>query len=64
MYLIGLAKWWVFEAPFATIPIATAHLMGGDVEAETQGQEGESESDNVAFVVSLLEKLGESSSPS
>jgi hypothetical protein len=24
MYLIGLAKAWVFEAPFATIPISVA----------------------------------------
>lgn len=26
MYLIGLAKWWVFTAPFHNIPIATDHL--------------------------------------
>jgi molybdopterin/thiamine biosynthesis adenylyltransferase len=64
MYLIGLAKWWVFEAPFATIPIATAHLMQGEAEAEKQEEAAAGASDNVAFVVSLLEKLSENASPS
>jgi hypothetical protein len=64
MYLIGLAKWWVFEAPFATIPIATGHLMQGEAEVEKQDEAKEGEGDNVAFVISLLEKLSASSSPS
>ena len=66
LYLIGLAKWWVFEAPFATIPIATSHLMQGESEEkEKQGEaEEEGEHNNVAFIVSLLEKLRETSSPS
>ena len=28
MYLVGLARSWVFEAPFHTIPIETEHLVG------------------------------------
>lgn len=35
MYLIGLEQAWVFEAPFSTIPIATAHLL--DVAVRQEG---------------------------
>jgi molybdopterin/thiamine biosynthesis adenylyltransferase len=34
MYLIGLEQAWVFEAPFSTIPIATAHLLDAAVKQE------------------------------
>jgi len=65
MYLVGLAKWWVFEAPFATIPIATSHLLKEDGTEGKQGDAGDGgQNDNVAFIVSLLEKRGETSSPS
>jgi molybdopterin/thiamine biosynthesis adenylyltransferase len=64
MYLIGLAKWWVFEAPFATIPIATSYLKQEESAAEQNAAEGGDENDNVAFIVSLLEKRGGTSSPS
>lgn len=56
MYLIGLAKWWVFEAPFATIPLATDHLLLRDETAE-QTEIEDAAADNVEFVVSLLEKV-------
>src|SRR5260370_1033772 len=34
MYLIGLEQAWGFEAPFSTIPIATAHLLDAIVRQE------------------------------
>jgi len=64
MYLIGLAKWWVFEAPFATIPIATHHLMGEVVASPLTASDSAEKDDNGAFIVSLLEKRSEASSPS
>lgn len=51
IYLIGLAKDWVFEGPFATIPIATDHIKEKEVPNEPQDV-GEA----VVFVASLLEK--------
>lgn len=55
MYLIGLAQAWVFEAPFATIPIATNHLLRGD--SETENSDSVTDGDNAEFIVSLIKKL-------
>lgn len=60
MYLIGLAQAWVFEAPFATIPIATAHLLRGD--SETEKNDAETDGDNAEFIVSLIKKLNAANS--
>ena len=55
MYLIGLDKAWIFEAPFATIPLATAHLL----ERKRAAEESDtvSDGDNAEFIVSLIKKL-------
>lgn len=50
MYLIGLAKWWVFNAPFSTIPIETDSFL----RSEESGKVWENEQDNVQFIKSLL----------
>lgn len=55
MYLIGLAKAWVFEAPFAAIPIATNHLL--QKKTETTEEESASVADHREFLISLLSKL-------
>jgi molybdopterin/thiamine biosynthesis adenylyltransferase len=54
LYLIGLTKAWVFEAPFSTLPIATATYQESLEEADRTTELGQ---DNVAFLGSLLEKL-------
>lgn len=51
MYLIGLAEWWVFAAPFHTIPIATDHFRRHDVTAKTGGP---ALADSIEFVSQLL----------
>jgi hypothetical protein len=56
MYLIGLDKAWVFEAPFATIPIATAHLLRSEPETAEETDAGR-DGDNAEFIVSLIKKL-------
>jgi hypothetical protein len=51
MYLVGLAKAWVFEAPFATLLIAT------DSFREDKGEQSEAEAfgcDNLEFLVCPL----------
>lgn len=53
MYLIGLAKWWVFEAPFHTIPIATDSFC--QTETKTQGPPEET-ANNLEFITELLKK--------
>jgi molybdopterin/thiamine biosynthesis adenylyltransferase len=55
MYLMGLAKAWVFEAPFATIPISTASLPAARPQAINAAELGP---DNAAFLLSLFEKSG------
>lgn len=55
MYLIGLDKAWVFEAPFATIPLATAHLLKRKPAAEES--DTAPDGDNAEFIVSLIKKL-------
>jgi molybdopterin/thiamine biosynthesis adenylyltransferase len=53
MYLIGLARSWVFEAPFHTIPIETDHLLR---EQSNDPIPSDVLSDNLAFLTDLLEK--------
>ena len=53
MYLIGLAEAWIFEAPFATVPIATGSFHENEPQehhAKTFG------ADNLAFLGELLKK--------
>lgn len=53
MYLVGLNQAWVFEAPFATIPISAQPLSS---EASTQtGKEAEL-ADNLKFISELVTK--------
>lgn len=56
MYLIGLTQAWIFEAPFATIPIATAHLLRHESEP-VQNADAASANDNFKFIESILVKL-------
>lgn len=56
MYLIGLEKAWVFEAPFATIPIATAHLLRSEPETAEETDTAR-DGDNAEFIDSLIKKL-------
>lgn len=56
MYLIGLTKAWIFEAPFATIPIATAHLLSRESDA-AQNTDSAPDAENVEFIKSILKKL-------
>jgi molybdopterin/thiamine biosynthesis adenylyltransferase len=51
MYLIGLAKGWVFEAPFATIPIS---MLSKNVSGWKSGTDSEFKADNVEFILGLL----------
>lgn len=53
MYLIGLAKGWVFEAPFATIPIS---MESYSVEGWGNGEKQELGSEDIQFLRGLLEK--------
>jgi hypothetical protein len=55
MYLIGLLKAWVFEAPFATIPISTE----GVPVTETEGMASDMTPDTIAFLRDLLDKTSE-----
>jgi molybdopterin/thiamine biosynthesis adenylyltransferase len=59
MYLIGLARSWVFEAPFYTIPIATDHLLKKSKPFSTSP---ELLSDNIAFLSELLQKKSDADS--
>lgn len=51
MYLIGLANWWVFDAPFHTIPIATDDFFRSEPES---AKVWENEKDNIQFIKTLL----------
>jgi hypothetical protein len=53
MYLIGLTKAWVFDAPFATIPISMESFSTAGWEPEKTSVYSQ---DNVQFIVGLLEK--------
>jgi hypothetical protein len=60
MYLIGLAKEWVFEAPFSTIPISMEHV---DSTGWTTDQHQDFDSDGAEFLLSLLEKQQNATAP-
>jgi len=53
MYLIGLAKGWVFEAPFATIPISMESYA---VEGWGNGEKQAIGPEDIQFLRDLLEK--------
>lgn len=53
MYLTGLQKAWIFEAPFSTVPIDTS--FHGKLEPQALDAQ-EFGADNLAFVGELLEK--------
>jgi len=53
MYLIGLTKAWVFDAPFATIPISMESFSTAGWEPEKTTEYSQ---DNVQFIVGLIEK--------
>jgi sulfur-carrier protein adenylyltransferase/sulfurtransferase len=55
MYLVGLAKGWVFDAPFTTIPLATDHFIGNEKKADHADQDAIDDGDKL--IVSLVEKL-------
>ncbi|MBI4640002.1 MAG: ThiF family adenylyltransferase [Candidatus Tectomicrobia bacterium] len=53
MYLIGLARSWIFKAPFDTIPIATDHLLQ---KQSSDPLTDEGLSNNVEFLTNLIKK--------
>jgi molybdopterin/thiamine biosynthesis adenylyltransferase len=53
MYLIGLAKGWVFEAPFATIPIS---MESYSVTGWNDGSKTELMPEETEFLIGLLQK--------
>jgi hypothetical protein len=53
MYLIGLEKAWVFDAPFDTRPISTSFLPVRATETLDSGQLG---AENLEFLAELLQK--------
>lgn len=62
VYLIGLLKAWVFDAPFSTIPISTASLS---IATPQQGNTDDIDDEIYSFLCELFEKKkNESSSAS
>jgi sulfur-carrier protein adenylyltransferase/sulfurtransferase len=59
MYLIGLARWWVFTNPFHTIPIATDGFRRQDTEEEKLPEDN---SKSVEFIAELLRKKSNATS--
>lgn len=53
MYLIGLAKGWVFEAPFVNVPISMASF---GTNGWGDGKDEEMPQESAEFIVGLLEK--------
>jgi molybdopterin/thiamine biosynthesis adenylyltransferase len=53
MYLIGLARWWVFKAPLHTIPIDTEGFRSNDAQTAPSPEEQEK---GFQFLAQLLEK--------
>jgi ThiF family protein len=53
MYLLGLARGWVFQDPFDTIPIVTPRAASDDTSGE---QNEQLHRDNLAFLSDLLAK--------
>jgi len=60
MYLIGLQKAWVFEAPFETIPVSMASFPVYHPEPDKSADLGP---DNVAFLLDLLAKQKNATAP-
>lgn len=60
MYLVGLARSWVFDAPFHTIPINTAQLFQHE---DTEAPSDETVTKTVEFVSELLEGTRDEDSP-
>ncbi len=56
MYLVGLERAWLFEAPFDTIPIATDHLIQQESSAPVSP---EVECDSMTFLKELIEKMND-----
>ena len=61
MYLVGLARSWVFEAPFHTIPIETEHLVD---QKDTDPVSDNVLPETVAFLSALLQEKSSEDSPS
>ncbi len=61
LYLIGLNRWWVFEAPLHTIPIDTSAFHHD--EAETV-RTTDHTADNLQFLTELLNKRTDAASSS
>jgi len=61
MYLIGLAKRWVFEAPFHTIPIDTEGVRSLEARSEVSLEE---HTRSLQFIGELLEKRSNAAPPS
>jgi hypothetical protein len=59
MYLIGLAKGWVFDAPFSTIPISMESYSVADWN---EGKQTELSPEDVEFLLQLL-KASENATP-
>jgi molybdopterin/thiamine biosynthesis adenylyltransferase len=59
MYLIGLAKGWVFDAPFSTIPIS---MESYSVTGWNEGEETELSPEDLEFLLRLL-KARENATP-
>jgi molybdopterin/thiamine biosynthesis adenylyltransferase len=60
MYLIGLLKAWVFQAPFDTIPISTQASPASQTAAE---EASEMDPEHVAFLIELIKKKSDASTP-
>lgn len=61
MYLIGLARWWVFTDPLHIIPIATDSFRRTEAEKENASEDN---SKSVEFIVELLRKRSNAASSS
>jgi hypothetical protein len=59
MYLIGLERWWVFEAPLHTIPIDMAAYSRGDTETVSTTDDA---TENLHFLAGLLKKSTDAAS--
>lgn len=57
LYLIGLAQWWVFHAPFHTIPIATDELIAQSNAQKSQ--DADAQARGLQIVRDLLVKLAD-----
>jgi molybdopterin/thiamine biosynthesis adenylyltransferase len=60
MYLVGLVRAWVFEAPFHTIPIETEHLVS---QKDNGPASDDVLSETVGFLSTLLEEESNEGSP-